>query len=521
MRQPRFSRVVLAAVVPCLLPAATLAAELTPQEERGKVIYLEGTSPSGGEITAVIGDGGTEVPASVMPCGGCHGRDGRGRPEGGISPSNLTWPALTKPYGVEHPSGRRHPPYTERLLKRAITMGTDPAANRLHVAMPRYRLLHRDLEDLVAYIRRLGKDSDPGVTVDSITLATLLPRQGPLESLGTAIGQVLEAYFDQINRQGGIYGRRLDLRVVAAPDAAAERAAALRDHLEANDTFALVGAFMAGAEQEIGAVAEELATPLIGPFTQHPQIDFPLNPFVFYLLSGLDDLGRSMASFATSNPGTELPRAAVLARAEPRLVATAEAISNRAAELGWPAIRTVTTVDLDVEELQRSDVDCVFLLLSGERQAAFFRQAAALDWYPRVLLPGSLLGRAIFDLPFGFTDRISLAFPILPSNQSAISAGEYRDLADRYQLPTRHLTSQIATLASAHVLVEALKRSGRELSRAGLIEALESFMEFDTGLTPLVTYGPNRRVGVTGAYMVTVDLDRRTLVPASGWVGAR
>ena len=35
------------------------AAELTAAQSRGKQIYLEGTSPSGGEITAVVG---TEVP---------------------------------------------------------------------------------------------------------------------------------------------------------------------------------------------------------------------------------------------------------------------------------------------------------------------------------------------------------------------------------------------------------------------------------------------------------------------------
>ncbi|MEE8350344.1 MAG: hypothetical protein V3R94_12285 [Acidobacteriota bacterium] len=62
----------------------------TPQEKRGREIYLKGTSPSGGEITALFGQADLQVPASVMPCVNCHGRDGRGRPEGGVTPSNLT-----------------------------------------------------------------------------------------------------------------------------------------------------------------------------------------------------------------------------------------------------------------------------------------------------------------------------------------------------------------------------------------------------------------------------------------------
>ena len=90
-----------------------------------------------------------------------------------------------------------------------------------------------------------------------------------------------------------------------------------------------------------------------------------------------------------------------------------------------------------------------------------------------------------------------------------------------YALPKRHRTAQIAILASARVLVEGLKRAGRELSRDRLIEALEGFSEVETGLTPWVTYGPNRRVGIDGAYMIALDLDQGKMVPASGWVRAR
>lgn len=507
-------------------PAASPAAgQLTPEEARGKQIYLAGESPSGGEITAVIGDAGTEVPASVMPCGSCHGPDGRGRPEGGISPSDLTWPALTKPYGVEHRSGREHPPYTERYLKRAITMGSDPAGNTLHVAMPRYRLSHQDLGDLVAYVRRLGTDSDPGVGDDTLTLATLVPREGPAASLGAAIEAVLTAFVDRVNDQGGIYSRRLELQVVPAPQDPGERALALSTHLEAGGTFALLGAFLPGAEAEVAEVTREHATPLIGPFTQHPELGFPLNPYVFYLLPGLEDLGRSLVAFAAEAAGTpETPgtpvstpvRAAIVTGSEPRFEATAQAIAERATELGWAEPERLT-----VDPAAGTPPGHVFLLATGDDQRRFFQQAAANGWYPRVYLPGTLLGPAVLQAPPGFEDRIVLAYPTLPSNQATASADEYRELATRYDLPRRHLAAQIATLASAHVLVEALRRSGRALSRSRLIAELESFSEFDTGLTPVVTYSPNRRLGVQGAYMVAVDLERRTLVPASGWVASR
>jgi len=59
--------------LPALLQAA---APENASVARGRQIYLEGTSPSGGEIVAVMSDAGVEVPASAVPCAGCHGRVG-------------------------------------------------------------------------------------------------------------------------------------------------------------------------------------------------------------------------------------------------------------------------------------------------------------------------------------------------------------------------------------------------------------------------------------------------------------
>ena len=69
------------------------------------------------------------------------------------------------------------------------------------------------------------------------------------------------------------------------------------------------------------------------------------------------------------------------------------------------------------------------------------------------------------------------------------------------------------------ILVEALKRTGKNLTREELIKTLEGFYEYPTGLTPAITYGPNRRVGAMGAYVVTVDLQKKQFVPVGGWIG--
>ena len=125
-------------------------AALSAGQSRGKQIYLHGTSPSGGEVTAHVGREGVALPASAVPCASCHGPDGRGRPEGGVIPTDIRWSQLTKVYGHVHEDGRRHPAFDTAGLARVLRTGLDPADNRLDQSMPLYTLSNADMDDLVA-----------------------------------------------------------------------------------------------------------------------------------------------------------------------------------------------------------------------------------------------------------------------------------------------------------------------------------------------------------------------------------
>ena len=66
------------------------------------------------------------------------------------------------------------------------------------------------------------------------------------------------------------------------------------------------------------------------------------------------------------------------------------------------------------------------------------------------------------------------------------------------------------------MLIEALKRAGRDLSREVLVDQLESLRGFATSHAPPLTFGPARRLGARGAYVVRVE--GRDLKGAGGWV---
>ncbi|CAM4538906.1 MULTISPECIES: hypothetical protein [Myxococcus] len=67
-------------------------------------------------------------------------------------------------------------------------------------------------------------------------------------------------------------------------------------------------------------------------------------------------------------------------------------------------------------------------------------------------------------------------------------------------------------------LVEALTRTGADVTRASLVQHLEALRDFDTGVSPPVTVGINRRVGVQGAQFAALDVATGGLVAASEWI---
>jgi ABC-type branched-subunit amino acid transport system substrate-binding protein len=496
---------------------------LTPQERRGKQIYVQGTSTSGREILAYLGDASLEVPGSAMSCANCHGLGGEGKPEGGIIPSNLTWEALTKPYGITHPSGRKHPPYTESALELAITRGLDPAGNKLLNIMPRYQMSREDMADLIAYLKRLGLDRDLGVTEKSITIGTIVPTRGELEGIGQVIKAVLTAYFNEINSQGGIYNRKIELKFAEIADTPAATAANIRRFVQDEKVFALTSAFTAGADREITTVVGELEVPMIGPLTLYPQVEHPLNRHVFYLLSGMDGQARALVNFAAQRLPDQKAGALIVYPEGALFAGVMEAIKDQSQKSGFGPLQSYSyqrasfDASIIAGKLSQMGKMAVFFLGSGEEALALMKEADKLRWSPSVYLPGAA-GSVILDAPLSFNRKIFVSFPTVPTDQTAEGIREFRELATKYNLPTHHVAAQLSVYSAARILVEGLKRAGKDISREKLVETLEGLNQYSTGLTPAVTYGPNRRIGAMGAYVVTTDLEKREFSLASSWV---
>lgn len=489
--------------------AALAAGVLTPAEQRGKQIYLTGRSPGGGEIVATLGLGGAEVPASLMPCGSCHGADGRGRPEGGAVPSDITWPALTRSYGVRHADGREHPPYDARSLIKAITLGVDPAGNALSAVMPRYRLSQEDAADLMAYLGRIAEDRDPGIGEDALTLGLVLP---PEPGAAAGVETVLGALAGELNGKGGLYARKLRLVRAAPTGTPAERAAALAAFLDREQPFALLAPFLAGAEREMGAVLAERGVPAVGALAAEPVLETPLNRYVFYLYGGITHQTLALVDRLAAPPAGPWALALPASRAR-ELEGLAAAAERRAVARGLAPARRLAYAEVSeaVAGAVEAGARSVTFLGGAAEAAAFLGEAAARGWDGRFLAPGGAAGPAVLGKASAFRGKVTLSFSTLPSDLRPEALAELERLSGGAAAARSGRPARASALAAARLLVEVFEGLGRDLSREGLVKELESVYRFETGLTPPLSFGPNSRVGAAGAWLVEVG-------PSSGAV---
>lgn len=487
----------LAAIVLTAALAAG-AAELTPQEQRGRNLYRQGTGASGEPVTAFL-SGQTEVKGNVVPCAGCHGFDGRGRAEGGVVPSSVRWEDLSRPYEVTAPTGRKHAQYTERSLVRAITMGLDPAGNKLHAVMPRYALTHSDADDLIAYLKKLATDQDPGLTESTVRIGVLLPSEKRFPGMAPVVRSAIAAVFDDVNGGSGLYGRRLELVSKELPDRADQTSAAYTQFIESESIFALVSSFLAGAEEAALEAIEKRRVPLIGGWTLLPRTGVS----VFFLDGGLPAQAEGLAAFGAARYGTE--KAVMITSGDRLSQAAFQSARTRWSKATELRVDSPSAADAAVARLQESKTRVVLALLPAAELQALLLAAKQRGWQPVYLIPSAFATSAIMPELAPLPGPVFVASPFLPGDVNADAQTEYRRLAAAAKLSPKGFASQFTAMCEARLLIEGMKRAGRDLSREGLIKALENLYDFPAGYRQLVSFGPNRRVGVPQVHILLIE----------------
>jgi ABC-type branched-subunit amino acid transport system substrate-binding protein len=497
--------------VAALLMSAAFAGPLSAPEKRGREIYRRGTAAGKQAGTARVGSESVPITSASFACANCHGIWGEGGRESGINVPRLDWEHLCSP-ATSPVTGRHRAAYTLASLRRAITAGVDPSGTRFYAAMPRFAFPAASLDALIAYLARIGDDGDldPGVTSSAIRVGAALPLSGPMEGAGRAIRQTLEAMFARAARDGGVYGRNIELVVEDSM-----RADAVNRLIAGERVLTLVANL--GADSA-SALLEREEVPSIGPVSVSPsphQAGVP-NRYIFYLLPDFYEQARALVDFVAARAAPIQPRfAALYSGSKPNL----DAVAGLRAQTTLRGFRLLASERIGSPGalaliLARNPDDLLFCG-DGDELARIVRELQQADPRPVLLAFQPAAQSVLAALGGPVAESALLAAPAFPPDNAR--APEFFSILNQDPSKQQYIGFRAAAFGAGGVLLEALRANGRRISRESLIRVLER-QSFHTGVTMPLHFSPNRRVGSSGALIFGLDAQTRDFAPISGWI---
>jgi branched-chain amino acid transport system substrate-binding protein len=319
---------------------------------------------------------------------------------------------------------------------------------------------------------------------DTIVLGQSVALTGPAQQLGLDMQAGAKIYFDSVNAKGGVNGRRIVLKTLDdgyEPERAAANTKKLINDEKVFALFGYVGTPTAAASMPIFT---EARVPFVGPFTGAELLRAPPNRNIFHVRASYWDETEAIVQHLTA---MSITRIAVFyqndAYGKAGLTGVERALKKRNMEIA--ALGTVerNTVDVSkaVAEIAKADPQAIVMISAYKSVAAFIRdmkKAGKTPSFWNVSFVGSkaLAGELKEE---GRGVQISQVVPF-PWDASIPVVKEYQKLLADAKAGEPGFGSLEGFIA-AKVMVEGLRRAGKNLTRESFTKAMESMDPYDVG----------------------------------------
>jgi len=342
--------------------------------------------------------------------------------------------------------------------------------------------------------------AEPGITDTTITLGMSAPLSGPNGAYGLDMRQTISAYFEQINKAGGVNGRKLEL--IALDDGyETERAVAnTKTLIKDKNVFALLAYYGSSPTTEtMNTVFGPAKVPLVGTISgaatlREPSTSNANTRYMFNVRASYADEAEVIVNQMLS---LGLKNIAVLYQNDGFGKSGLEGVTAalKRHDLAPSAVGTVERNSLDVtkavEAIAKVKPQAVVMVTLYKPTAAFVKAMKQAGQYP-MLMTLSPVGAELLVQELGADARgigVSQVVPY-PWNNVVPVVRDYQKLSDKGNYSYYGMEGYLM----ARTMIEGLKRAGKDLTREKLVTSLESMNGTDLG-GYRVNYGPSTRLG--------------------------
>ena len=333
-----------------------------------------------------------------------------------------------------------------------------------------------------------SKAQTPGITEKEILIGSCAALEGPSSFLGRETVAGAQAYFHLVNEEGGVNGRKL--RLVSSDDSYdPAKTQACWDKLMAQKVFAM--GFFVGTPTAVKYVpmADSSGVPLVGLFTGAQTLYTPLRRWVINVRASYFDETREQIdglwnALHYRRIGVIYPDDAFGAAVLQGVQAALKADGAEPAAIASYVRQTNQTGEA-IMKVRSANPDAVIVVGPSNTVAPIVKQAHARGWKP-LFVTVSFVGTDELIQEAGTDAEGMVITQVVPPYYltDLKTVALYRRTLDKYMPGSRPNFVSLEGFVDAMVLVEGLKKAGKELTREGLIRAIESIHDMDFGLGP-------------------------------------
>jgi ABC-type branched-subunit amino acid transport system substrate-binding protein len=342
-----------------------------------------------------------------------------------------------------------------------------------------------------------------GVTDTEIKIGTLLPLSNTTATAwGVPLSNGMKAYFDYVNDNGGIYGRKLTLDIGDSQYVGPASSEAARKLVEQDGVFAMIGGLGTDAQSAVYQYLQEHAVPDMWLLTGETYFTDPVASTRFSFLVDYLDEGRILGQYiGKTYPGKKL---GILAQnddfgkeGEQGVKLGVEGANMTIAETQYydPAQTDVTA---QMQRLKADNVDVVgFYGMPAQAAGGINTARTTLNWQVPFVITGVDAAQIVGALA-GYANiqgTVSVSFGRQSDQTDVPGVAKYQEILTKYTSAKPDSIS-LTGYAVAEATVYALIQAGPDLTRSGFLSAAESFCKVNasTGIAPASLSPTDHRV---------------------------
>lgn len=362
----------------------------------------------------------------------------------------------------------------------------------------------------------------PGVSDTVVRVGSSLALTGHAGYLGTQTLRGAMSYIRSVNEAGGVHGRTIEVDAVDDSYDPPRCLANTQEFIVSGDVFALFCYVGTPTTVKIMPMLEEAGIPLLGVFTGANALREPFNKYIINIRASYYQETEAAVRRLVRDLGFD--RIAVFYQFDAYgfdgLIGTELGLKQFGLEpvARGSYIRGTQDVEEGLARIKDSDAQAVVMVGTYDACARFIRRAAEEDfapvYYTVSFVGAEELARRLRDLP----EASVVMSQVVPSPVAEVaneSVLEYARLLARYFPGEVPSFVGLEGYLNARILVEGLRRAGRDLTREGFIRAIESITDYPLGPGLHISFGPRDHQGLDQTYFTRLIAGR--VEPLKDW----